>query len=796
MSGPLKGTQLRAVVAESLRTAARASDTLGAPVAVLWPDPERAWTSAIRALQEAVPVLVLGEWTGDPDQARGPALWLRAVLADPSSLELPAHLAARDPEHPAKTPWVLYLPGVKRHELADLTNLPEHLAPLAEVAIRSVWWTPSSGQEAWTPHSFLASKQGAGLDLARDAATKRALSEVLPRLLDEEVDELRRLGRLDAERLHSLIVRDPVRSLLEWIDDPATARQRMAGAEWNAFAASCRSRFGLDPDKDTPISAAALLGARSGDWRLAWDRFTEAPSRYPNLPAVLDQARPQETLLDEQPHPDSWPSWNREQEDLLRSALLTLGGAPDAGVVLESITRLEAEHARRRESVWAALDQSPLAGALGLLAQLATATSDLSATGTDGAVAWYAARGRFIDDLALRVLAAPHAERDREATRTALHAVYDPWVDRNARTFQTLVQTTGYPGATGLDADPGTCVVYVDALRLDLGHRLAALLPHHDVEITTRLAAFPTVTPTGQPAVAPVARSAREGWGAGTGFEVADAHGRAVKGSVLQSTLSASGVQVLPWNEVDTGDPSGIAWIQTNDIDSAGHAQKGARFEDVVDSLLTRVAARVTGLLEAGWARVIVVTDHGFLYPALPAEKVELSLAVTEEGVSRKPRVARLRDGAPALPFPTTPWTWDPGVRMVSAPGASAFEAGTRYEHGGLSPQECITPVITVTRRLSASEKMMVAIIGQKWTGQRCRIDIAPASTQVTVELRTYPGDAASAVTDPKAPNAEGEVKVLVDEDRATAGTALHVVVLDDSGAVVAQNPTTVGGDP
>ncbi|WP_454294982.1 BREX-1 system phosphatase PglZ type B [Salana multivorans] len=796
MSSPLHGTRLRAVIAASLRTAARSGESEEAPVAVLWADPDRAWEPVIRLLQEAVPILVLGEWADDPDSAQGPALWIRAALAAPDAVTLPAHLAVRDPEHPEKTPWVLYLPGIHRHELTDLTQIPAHLAPLADVAPRSSWWESPSTRTPWTPYAFLRSKHGARLDLAGDAATRQALLEVLPRLLDEDVEALRQQGRLDAARLHARVVPDAVRTLLDWINDPAATRTRLTPAEWRAFAHTGKTTYGIDPDKDTHLTAAARLGSRDGEWANVWRRFAEAPARYPGIHSALDQARPQTTLLDDDPHPDSWPSWNGEQEDVLRSALAALttaGGHTDAHTRL---TDLAAEHLPRRDSVWADLGHAPLAAAIGLLSELADrTTADITATGVAQAAAWYAESGHHIDDLALCALTSAIDGRDLDAIRAALHTVYDPWVDRNARAFQNLVRSGGYLGSTGLDVDPGTCVVYVDALRLDLAHRLTDRLPNLDVAVEHRLAAFPTLTPTGQPAVAPVDADLRAGWGAGQGFDAGDSHGRSLKGDVLRAALAASDVQLLDWSEGAGGDPSGIGWTQMNDIDSAGHATKGARFETVIDGLLDRVAARITGLLEAGWARVVVVTDHGFLYPARPATKVELPLAVTEGEASRKPRVARLREGAPEPGFPTVPWTWDPNIRMVSAPGAAAFEAGVRYEHGGLSPQECVIPVVTVIPRLSPVEQALARVTGVRWTGQRCRIDVVPPRRDVVVELRTHPGDAASAVADAKHVNEDGEVKFVVDEERAEFGAAVHVVVLDGAGAIVAQHPTQVGGD-
>lgn len=774
-------TLVRAVVAKALRDAAAFNTGANfAPAAVLWADPERIWEPVIRSLQEAVPILVLGEY--DPATAQGPALWLRAVLASPESAELPSHLAGRD----ERNPWVIYLPGISRNSVAEASALNDSLAPLAEVAIRSNWWPSAHGQTPWTPHSFLSSKQGAGLDIAGDAATKAALTQVLDKFLFEDIDDLKRMWRLDSSRLHHLVLDDSVRTLLEWMDDPVTVRSSLEGAQWQALIASCKSVYGFSPEKDGALTAASKLGSRAGEWSAVWQRFAENPSRYPNIANLLDQARPSAVPLfgDIDPHPDSWPSWNRDQEEALRTALGALATHPNPG---DRVKDLAAVHAAREDNVWAAFGQAPLARAVGHLAELADrAATAKPATDLKAQVAWYGDEGHMIDDLALRAISAAKTAQDRAAVTTALGALYDPWVDESARAFQKAA-VTNYRGRTGLDIGAGTAVVYVDALRFDLAMRVARRLSPFDTAVETRLAAFPSVTPTGQPAVAPIATTV----GGGTAFDAADDQGRSLKSAVLRSALAGAGVQFLEWGATEVGDPTGKAWTQTNSIDSLGHSQ-GHALADLVDRQLDLVAERVRGLLDGGWRKVVIVTDHGFLLPGRAAQKVTLPLQVTEGDAARKPRVARLKVAATRPDFPILPWTWDSSVDMASAPGAAAFEAGRLYEHGGLSLQECVNPVVTVTRGDTAVAPVQVEAV--RWTGQRCRIDYGPAEADIVAEIRLRPADASSTVGGPKSPTESGEVKVLVDEELAPAGAVAWVVLLDPIGEVLAQTQTTVGG--
>jgi hypothetical protein len=389
----------------------------------------------------------------------------------------------------------------------------------------------------------------------------------------------------------------------------------------------------------------------------------------------------------------------------------------------------------------------------------------------------------------VRALASATSAADRSGVCAALHAVYDPWLDETARAFQSVA--TDYTGQVGLDVQPGTCVVFVDALRFDLAHRLARKLAPLSLTMKHRLAAFPTVTPTGQPAVAPVAAK----WQAGPAFDAADDQGRSVKGQVFRNALADAGVQFLDWKQAETGDPGGIGWTQSNTIDALGH-DHGHALSEMLEQQLNLVAERVRGLLAAGWRSIMVVTDHGFMLPAAPATKVTLPLAVTEGDTARKPRVARLKVGVKRPDFPAVPWTWDTSIEMVSAPGAAAFEAGTFYEHGGLSLQECVIPVLDVAVGAGAASGVTTTaqIEAIRWTGQRCRIDFAPPDAEVVAEVRLAPGDSASVVGGPKQPSEPGEIKVLVDEDKAAEGTTAYVVLLAPDGAVIAQRMTTVGG--
>jgi hypothetical protein len=775
-------TTVREVIANALRRAAEYNQaSSGPPVAVLWPDPERTWEQVIGTLQQDLPLLILGPY--DPDRGQGPAIWIRAALSAPESVKFPPGL----PDRSDANPWVIYLPGHSRSALSDVANLDPAVAPLAEVMLRSNWWPSPPGQAAWTPNAFVGSRHGAGLEIAGDAKTRSALTSVLDRLIVEDTADLKQMGRLDAARLLSLVMTDSVRTLLEWINDPTGTQDKLDGARWTAFVEVCQSSYGFDPAKSGVLTAASRLGAREGAWGEVWDRFAENPRRYPSIPEALDKSRPASDLFGaSDSHPDSWPSWNQEQEDELRIALAGIGALNDLEQARLAVSELAAKHLWREDSIWADLGRAPLARAIGFLAELATLSSSKAHSGDlESHANWYASEGSEVDGLALRAIAAAPAASDRGAVCKALNRLYDPWLDDVARAFQSAA-LSGYQAEVGLEVAAGTCVVFVDALRFDLAKRVAKRLASYEVSLRTRIAAYPTVTPTGQPAVAPINRR----FGAGQAFDAADQEGRSVKGQVFRAALAEAGVQFLDWKASEPGDVNKTGWTQTNTIDALGH-DHGHALVDMVDQQLDLVAERVQSLLDGGWRRVVIVTDHGFIMPASPALKVELPLAITEGDAARKPRVARLKVGAVRPDFPIIPWTWSSTVEMVSAPGAAAFESGTIYEHGGLSPQECVIPVIEVSR--SATPPAPARVIGIRWTGQRCRVDFEPVEADISAEIRRAPVDAASTISGPKLPSEPGEIKLLVDEEQANEGEVVYVVLVGPDDAVVAQRQTTVG---
>ena len=84
-----------------------------------------------------------------------------------------------------------------------------------------------------------------------------------------------------------------------------------------------------------------------------------------------------------------------------------------------------------------------------------------------------------------------------------------------------------------------------------------------------------------------------------------------------------AGFQVLSAEE-ELGDIAGRAWSESGSIDAYGH-EHGWRVAHHAAAELRGLADRIAGLLDHGWQKVVVVTDHGWLLMPDGLPKAELA---------------------------------------------------------------------------------------------------------------------------------------------------------------------------
>jgi hypothetical protein len=774
-------------VIKGLDATTRCASSEVPPTAVLWTDAKSEWLPLLEQLKARLPqLLVLGEYA--PDKRTGPAIWLKCAMQGVlPEVDFPK----------GKTP-ILYLPGVSRQELRAGTQCPWELQPLVELLYRGTVWAQKNGRD-WTVEAMLVSKESPalGLDVSGSANTKLSMMASLAVLAITPVSKLEG-RRLEAEDFDRLMIGDHPRDLLRWMSNPQEVRAEMVDGKWHAFCNRCRDEYGFDPDTDGEIVAGEKLGLQeTTSWETLWSRFREAPTTYSGVATTLRKAKPQSRLRFDREY---WPDENEHDEDALRKALLELATV-DQGSARTEIAKLEQHHGVRRTWVWAKLGQAPMACALEFLAGLAGRTaSHLGGDSIADLEKQYVQGGYLADDFALKALASVKATADFEAIEAAVRALYLPWLEHAAERFQDCVQREVWPNRTSsnrpstIKAEVGTCLLFADGLRYDLAVRLTELL--HERGYTTdenrRWAALPSVTATAKPAVSPIAEKL-EGRGLPDSFtpDVVDAgESKPLTHARLQSLLETEGYQIISSSEVgDPAKPKARGWAETGEIDKRGHDLQ-IKLASMVSGQVEMLADRIVELLDAGWRKVRVVTDHGWLLMPGGLPKQELPTFLTEAKWSRCATIK----GESKPDVDRHAWYWNPQAEFASASGIRCFSAGHCYQHGGVSLQECLVADIMVSPdvQINAQSANIAKI---DWKGLRCRITVEPVVPGLQVDLRKKPNDPTTSIASGgKALDGNGTVTLFV-EDEDLEGSVVAAVVCGEAGQVLAKQSTTVGGE-
>lgn len=779
------------------------SEVQVAPACILWSDRERQWEAVVPRLQAEMPELcVLGPW--QPGKRIGPAIWLRCVLAGKSLEETetrfqqvveeaqkPYGSKGRKPD--ALVP-IFYLPGVGRQDLRAVESCPDLLKPLAELQYRGALWSQINAKD-WTILAYLKSDQGGlGLDVAQDTEAKHAMQLSLYKLLDEEVSLLRG-KRLDRDYFNKLLTTgDPTREILQWIDQGGAFRSARGEPEWRAFVQVTQSQLGFNPETEGHLIAAERLATHEGPWLPVWQRFCEAPHRYPKIPELMRRCgQPKDLFADR----SGWPLTNERDEKDLGAALLRVGDLP-AHEARKRVRELDQQHSERRGWVWAELGESPLARAVGHLATLARLCEQPMAVGDlDDMVAIYTTSGWEADRAVMAALEEVEDASAVAAVVAPIQAIYRPWLEDAARHFQQIVRTKGYPGRKRTEIKavtpvPGEAWLFVDGLRFDLAQRLMDLLQADKslkAEATRTWSALPSVTATAKPAVSPVT-SRIIGSDVNADFEPSvQATGQSLKGGYHFTKLMKDGGWVLA-DSPSGAEPNQSAWIEYGEIDSRAH-KEGWRLAKEAQRLLQDVHSIIHGLIADGWQSIRVVTDHGFLFlpGGLPTLALSSSLAENTWG-----RCAAIKPGAHSDEAHYS-WFWNPSHCFALADGISCYGRAREYTHGGVSLQECLTLEIRVRPVAETLTLSGVHLGDGSWKGMRFTAVIEGAAEGLRLDLRRFPADAGSSVVfSTKAFTADGKASVVVEEE-GLEGERAWAVAIDPAGNLVAQMETIIGGN-
>lgn len=761
----------RTALISSLRRAGQYnSEIQAAPCCILWTDEERQWEPVIPSLLASVPeLLALGAY--EPERRQGPAIWLRCALQQ-------HHEDGK--EHIP----VLYLPGVSRASLRAVENCPRLLQPLAELQYRGAFWSQDNAKD-WTLLAWMTTaRRGLNLQVDRANATRQALKDALPILLDKDLQELQGFT-LDAEWLNRQILGgDPVREMLQWLNDGDDALKNKGEAHWRSFLRLCREVYRFDPEARGPLEAAAHLQARDSDlWRQTWDRLMEHPSRYGHIPSLLRRAElPEFGLFDPVETKYCWLAWNDREEKRLKEAMETVGDMTDGE--LKKLIRSEYErHSCRLASPWTAAGKCPWILLLEQLYHLVLATErNCCATNWTSLRNHYGEEGWKADKAALAAMQmACESQELKEPAHTVLRVLYLPWLDTAARQMQKLAAESPYPETirAALAPFPEECRIFVDGLRYDIAREVAGKLREKGLEVTLSAvySALPSLTATGKPAVSPVAPQLEGDAEEKDFYPRIQQTGQSLKGGVLNRMLEQA------------RETTSCGWMELGDIDHEGHA-KGARLARHLPGIIDELAGDLLRLSRK-YPVIRVVTDHGWLLMPGGFPKVELPACLVE---GKWGRCALPKESALGGDHPSYPWFWNGQCRFTIAAGVACYRAGMEYCHGGMSLQECIIPVLTVknteTCRATATD---VSIQGIVWKGLRCVIDVEGGDTSMTVDIRRSPAErTASLAVSPKQLAPDQAQKLLI-ENEDTLGEKAYVVILDRNGNLISQATTHIG---
>ena len=768
------------------KLAARASVTDGLeepPLCVLWPDRDRQWEPALPRLLEDIPELIaLGAYA--PESRTGPAIWIRCTVAR----------ALNDVTLPDDQVPVVYLPGVSRDDLKNITDMPGLLQPLAYLQFIGVIWNHPNNKD-WSINALLsgdAKHGGLGLDVATDRATQESMRRAVKAIIDEPLERLKK-GRLEAVDFDKLLISAVDRQVLAWMVDPQAEQQRLSEVEWRALVNTVKTELGFDIEKKNSIDAAERLGSSHlGDpWDQVWQTYAIAPDRYGPVRDLLKAATPAGLFGS---GGERWPGVNEQAEQTLREALASLANQP-VKAIREELPKLSEKHAHRTSWVWARLGEAKLAEGLEPLQAVAELTAkSLGGISRDGMVDQYTQVGWRVDDAVLRAVDCVRSDADLASVSKIVRAMYLPWLDDAAKRLQAEVIKNPLPSPQDqaefvTDLPPGTCVLFVDGLRYDLAQRLAVKLMAKSLNasIDWRWSTVPSATPSAKPAVSPVAKLV------GGKLDATVAKDFAVCVIETQDTLNTdrfskllvtAGVQAI--KSPATGDPSGKAWTEIGDIDRRGH-DEGVKLAWRVEEELDRITERTFQLFAAGWREIRIVTDHGWLLcpDGLPVMEEKKYVAETKWG-----RCLAIGESNKAHGI-ALPWSWKNGVQIDIAPGATVFYKGNGYAHGSVSPQESVAPTIRVT----TSAVKPVRITSVKWTGMKCQVSIEGSDESMNLDLwapdapkKSLQAESKEGVAAPVAVNTSGPTRMFARDDVENA----EIVVLDAAGNVLTRQSVTI----
>lgn len=751
------------------------SQTL-APNVILWPDPENQWLPIIDTLRAEIPAfLTFGQF--NPEDKQGPAIWIKCMV----NRALPEADWAED-EIP-----VIYLPGVSKADFKNIEEAADALQPLMEYQFTGNLWLQENGKE-WTILAFIQNEdQGLGLNIARDSDTKYALLKTLPKYLQEDKSYFK--GQVNAEFLNQKLVPQIIPNLLKWMEDGDKALKSLSKVELEAFKDVIQSQYGMKLDHSLVLDFALNLGKQKDSWTNVWQYFANAPHKYPKIIDYLNQATPADLGTGMFKLPDeSWPSVNAKKEKELEVALNKLA-KKTPGEAYDALTELWNEHKMRLEWVWAEMGKSPFANSLPYLLQLAEISlKTYDNTSINGLTKYYKEEGYQVDSALRKIALSGSSKKHSEMLSAMAGLFYYPWIEKLTLKFQEFTKENSneiVDSTYSKVIEEAGFLLFVDAFRYDLAIDFCNHLPNNfEVEIEQTWSALPSLTATSKPSVSPIASSLSRDSSI-KDFQPHFKSGNPCSPYYFKKELKEKGIEFIS-SPSGIEDPKMRYWMEIGDIDKKGHQEQAEMFKRI-PKLLTELKETINKIADKGVTKITIVTDHGWLLlpGGLPKENLHKDLFETRWG-----RCAQMKKGAVTDNL-QLPWTWNPNEFIAYAPGVSFFKKNEEYAHGGISIHECMTPIITIkTKDTASSEKALIEEF--KWLGMRLHVSsTGTLGNGFNIDIRSKRENAESSIVIGSVKHDGLDWNVMVNGD--FEGQAGYLVLLNPEGIIVDSKLIDIG---
>lgn len=295
-----------------------------------------------------------------------------------------------------------------------------------------------------------------------------------------------------------------------------------------------------------------------------------------------------------------------------------------------------------------------------------------------------------------------------------------------------------------------TAYVWVDALRHEMARELVeSLTPEFEVEFQPAVASVPTITEIGMAALLPTGQHPVRLVGVGDSKLALAIGGQIIKDRKdrIKFLKENAGVPVFdarldellpsPKKRVRDGIRAAqLILITSQEIDTLGEEDNALLARRLMDDVLHQLKRAFRALREMGVQAIVVAADHGYLYgdDLISGMKIDAPGGETAD-LHRRVWIGRGGTaGAAYMRAKTSDFGLGDEYEIAAPWNFACFKAkggASAYFHGGLSPQELIIPVVTLTPKHKKAASAEGEIVWKLIAGSQ-KISTRFFSVQVT----------------------------------------------------------------